>query len=94
MAKLGVVDVQIFKKMMNDHKAEFNKKREETKGSCERMKYYAQKCVQADNEAKKRKALGRPGIDPKLAAKKTRSLLKLIPMLQGRDNRALSSLPA
>ena len=34
------------------------------------MKYYAKKCIQAHNEAVKWKALGRPGIDPKLAAKK------------------------
>ena len=34
------------------------------------MKYFAEKCVQAHNEAKKRKALGRPGIDPRMAAKK------------------------
>nr|XP_020159795.1 histone H1-II-like [Aegilops tauschii subsp. strangulata] len=33
------------------------------------MKYFAQKCVQAHNEAKKRKALGRPDIAPKMAAK-------------------------
>src|SRR3990170_8535582 len=33
------------------------------------MKYYAEKCIQAHNEAEKRKALGRPGIDPKMAAK-------------------------
>ena len=49
MHKLSVVDVQIFEKMMNDLKAEFNKKREEAKGSRKRMKYYAQKCVQAHN---------------------------------------------
>ena len=34
------------------------------------MKNLAAKCVQAYNEAEKRKALGCPGIDPKLAAKK------------------------
>ena len=34
------------------------------------MKYFAEKCVQAHNEAEKRKALGRPGINPKMAAKK------------------------
>ena len=72
MAKLSVADVQIFKKMMNDLKAEFNKKREEAKGSRECMKYYAQKCVQAHNEGGKRKALGCPDIDPKMAAKKTK----------------------
>ena len=33
------------------------------------MKVLADKCVQADNEAEKRKALGRPGIDPRMAAK-------------------------
>ena len=69
MAKLSVADVQIFNKMLHDLKEEFHKKREETKGSREHMKYFAQKCVQAHNEAKKRKALGRPGIDPKMAAK-------------------------
>ena len=36
------------------------------------MKSYAQKCVQAHNEAEKRKALGRPGIDPRMAAKKSK----------------------
>ena len=34
------------------------------------MKLLAAKCVQAYNEAEKRKALGRPGINPKMAAKK------------------------
>ena len=34
------------------------------------MKNLAAKCVEAYNEAEKHKALGRPGIDPKLAAKK------------------------
>ena len=53
MAKLSVADVQIFKKMLDDLKEEFHKKREEAKGSRERMKYFAQKCVQAHNEAKK-----------------------------------------
>ena len=33
------------------------------------MKHLAAKCVQAHNEVEKRKALGRPGIDPKMAAK-------------------------
>ena len=42
----------------------------EAKGSRERMKSLADKCVQAYNEAEKRKALGRPGIDPRMAAKK------------------------
>ena len=69
MAKLSVADVQSFKQMLDDLKEEFHKKRDEAKGSRERMKYFAEKCVQAHNEAKKRKALGRPGIDPKMAAK-------------------------
>ena len=34
------------------------------------MKYFAEKSVQAHNEAEKRKALGRSGIDPRMAAKK------------------------
>ena len=69
MAKLSVADVLIFKNMLHDLKVEFHKKREEAKGSRECMKYYAQKCVEAHNEAEKRKALGRPGIDPRMAAK-------------------------
>ena len=64
-----MADVQIFKKMLHELKEQFHKKREEAKGSRERMKYFAQKCVQAHNEAEKRKALGRPGIDPKMVAK-------------------------
>ena len=32
------------------------------------MKHLAAKCLQAYNEAEKRKALGRPGNDPKMAA--------------------------
>ena len=59
--------------MFNDLKETFRKKREEAKGSRERMKNIAAKCVQAYNEAEKRKALGRPGIDPKMAAKKKKS---------------------
>ena len=68
MAKLSVADVQIFKKMLHDLKEEFHKKRTEAKASQERMKYFSQKCVQAHKE--KRKAFGRPGIDPRMAAKK------------------------
>ena len=45
MAKLSVADVQKFKQMMHDLKDQFNKKREEAKGSREHMKYYALKCV-------------------------------------------------
>ena len=70
MAKLSMADVQNFKQMLHDLKEAFHKKREEAKGSRERMKYFAQKCVQDHNEAEKRKALGRPGIDLKMAAKK------------------------
>ena len=36
----------------------------------ERMKYFAEKSVQAHNEVEKCKALGRPGIVPRMAAKK------------------------
>ena len=70
MAQLSVTDVQNFKQMMHELKEAFHKKRDEAKGSRERMKLLAAKCVQAYNEAEKRKALGRPGIDPKMAAKK------------------------
>ena len=70
MAKLNVEDIRNFKVMMHELKVAFHKKREEAKGSRERMKYFAEKCVQAHNEADKRKALGRPGIDPRMAAKK------------------------
>ena len=70
MAQLSVTEVQNFKQMMIDLKAEFAKCRDEAKGSRERLKHHAEKCVQAHNEALKRKALGHPGIDPKLAAKK------------------------
>ena len=69
VAKLNVADVQKFKVMLNDLKESFRKKREEAKGSRERMKALADKCVQAYNEAEKRKALGHPGIDPSMAAK-------------------------
>jgi hypothetical protein len=70
MAKLSVTDVQNFQRMMADLKAEFAKCHDEANGSRECLKHYAEKCVQAHNEALKRKALGHPGIDPKLAAKK------------------------
>src|SRR3954470_12633661 len=69
MAKLSVQDVKNFKVMLHKLKEAFLKKREEAKGSRERMKSLADKCVQAYNEAEKRKALGRPGIDPRMAAK-------------------------
>src|SRR3954468_16822243 len=70
MAKLSVQDVKNFKVMLHELKEAFLKKREEAKGSRERMKSLADKCVQAYNEAEKRKALGRPGIGPRMAAKK------------------------
>ena len=38
------------------------------------MKSLADKCVLAYNEAEKRKSLGRPGIDPRMAAKKKKKL--------------------
>ena len=72
MAKLSVADVQSFKEMLHELKEEFHKKRDEAKGSRERMKYFTDKHVQAHNEVEKRKALGRPGIDPKMAAKQKR----------------------
>ena len=62
--------VQNFKQMMHELKEAFHKKRDEAKGSRERMKLLAAKCIQVYNEAEKRKALGRPGIDPKMVAKK------------------------
>ena len=73
---------------MNDLKAEFTKKHEEAKGSRERMKYYAQKCVQAHNEAEKRKALGRPSIDPRMGAKKSKKPAEANPdaTRQGKPN--------
>ena len=55
--------------MLHELKEAFHKKREEARGSRERMKNLADKCVLAYNEAEKRKALGRPGIDPRMAAK-------------------------
>ena len=89
MANLSVADVQRFKQMLHELKEQFQQKRDASKGSRERMKLSASKCVQVHNEAEKRKALGRPGIDPR-----AKSMLKHILTLQGRDNRALSSLPA
>ena len=70
MAKLSVQDVKNFKIMLHELKEAFHKKREEARGSRERMKSLADKCVQAYNEAEKCKALGHPGIDPRMAAKK------------------------
>ena len=70
MAKLSVQDVNNFKVMLHELKEAFIKKRTEAQGSREHMKVLADRCVQAYNEAEKRKALGRPGIDPRMAAKK------------------------
>ena len=70
MAKLSVQDVRNFKVMLHELKEAFLKKRQEAQGSRERMKSLADKCVLAYNEAEKRKSLGRPGIDPRMAAKK------------------------
>ena len=70
MAKLSVQDVKNFKIMLHELKEAFHKKREEARGSRECMKNLADKCVLAYNEAEKRKALGHPGIDPRMAAKK------------------------
>ena len=70
MAKLSVQEVKSFKTMLHELKENFLKKRAEAQGSRERMKSLAERCVQAYNEAEKRKALGRPGIDPKMAARK------------------------
>ena len=53
VAKMSVADVQKFKVMLNDLKEAFRKKCEEAKGSRERMKTLAAKCVQAYNEAEK-----------------------------------------
>ena len=72
MAKLNVEEIQNFKVMMHELKEAFHKKREEAKGSRDRMKNLAAKCVQGYNEVEKRKALGRPGIDPIMAAKKNK----------------------
>ena len=66
----NVEDIQNFKVMMHELKEAFHQKPEETKGSRERMKNLATKCVQGYNEAEKRKALGRPVIDRRMAAKK------------------------
>ena len=55
--------------MLHELKEAFLKKRAEAQGSRERMKSLDDKCVQGYNEAEKRKALGRPGIDPRMAAK-------------------------
>ena len=85
--------MQKFKVMLNDLKESFRKKREESKGSRERMKALADKCVQAYNVAEKHKALGRPSIDPSMAAKKKKSSEAKLKH-HGRKNHTLSSLPA
>ena len=60
--------------MLHELKEAFLKKRQEAQGSRERMKSLADKCVLAYNEAEKRKSLGHPGIDPRMAAKKKKKL--------------------
>ena len=74
VTKLSVQDVRNFKVMLHELKEAFLKKRQEAQGSRERMKSLADKCVLAYNEAEKRKSLGRPGIDPRMAAKKKKKL--------------------
>ena len=69
MAKHSVQEVKNFKTMMHELKEAFVKKHAEAQGLRERMKSLADKCVQGYNEAEKRKALGRPSIDPRMAAK-------------------------
>ena len=44
------------------------------------MKSLADKCVQGYNEAEKCKALGRPGIDPRMAAKKKKKPIVAEPL--------------
>ena len=61
--------------MLHELKEAFHKKRQEAQGSRERMKSLADKCVLAYNEAEKRKSLGRPSIDPRMAAKKKQKFL-------------------
>ena len=61
--------------MLHELKEAFRNNCEEAKGLRERMKNLATKCVQAYNEAEKRKAHGCPGIDPKLAAKKKKPVV-------------------
>jgi hypothetical protein len=58
--------------MMAELKEEFQRCCDEAKGTRERLKKYAEKTVQAHNEGLKRKALGRPTIDPKLIKKKNK----------------------
>ena len=79
MAKLSMQEVKSFKIMLHELKENFLKKRAEAQGSRERMKTLADRCVQAYNEAEKRKALGRPGIDPKMAAKKKKKTVPAEP---------------
>ena len=79
MAKLSTQEVKNFKTMMHKLKEAFVKKRAEAQGSRERMKTLADRCVQAYNEAEKRKALGRPGINPKMAAKKKKNTVPAEP---------------
>ena len=61
-------EVKSFRTMSHELKENFLKKRVEAQGSRERMKSLAERCVQAYNEAEKRKALGRPGREEEEAA--------------------------
>ena len=80
MAKLSVQEVKNFKIMLHELKEAFLKKHAEAQGSRERMKSLADKCVQGYNEAEKRKALGRPGIDPRMAAKQKKKPIVAEPL--------------
>ena len=62
-------EVKSFKIMMHELKENFLKKHAEAQGSRERMKSLAEK----------RKALGRPGIDPQMAAKKKQNTVPAEP---------------
>ena len=81
MAKLSVADVQKFKVMLNDLKEAFRKKREEAKGSRERMKNLAAKCVQLTTKLKSARLLGVQALNPRWLPR--RSLLWPQPKLHG-----------
>ena len=94
VAKLSVQDVRNFKVMLHELKEAFLKKLQEAQGSRERMKSLADKCVLAYNVAEKRKSLGRPGIDPRMAAKKKKKLPADQPAPSSKKPLALSSRAA
>jgi hypothetical protein len=79
MDKLSAKEIQSFKQMMADMKEEFQRRRDDAKRARDRLKHYAEKCVQAQNEGLKRTALGRPAIDPKLDKKKKKKKKKKKP---------------